>query len=256
MRFEALLSIARMRSEVRLREALIETLHDTEPALAAMAAWALGRMGDMEAVAPLRLALDSPYHSIRAHSARAMGAMGCKEMAPLIRERLVNESDKGLQMACASALGSLRDHEATDGLLTLLQDTTIEKARLELALTLSRLVGDEHHFVHPVCHMRNDLGTTVAQELIAFKHRLERRTKTSNGAGSCLADCTNAFAHHDRNEGITKLVQLVHSLPLNHFDATSWQILTACTTALESPNEQHLEYFYLALHILHAGSQQ
>ena len=82
-----------MRPEVRLREALIETLHDTELALAAMAAWALGCMGD--------------------------SAMGCKEMAPLIRMRMIDEPDKGLQMAYASALGSLRDPEGTDGLLTL-----------------------------------------------------------------------------------------------------------------------------------------
>lgn len=249
VRFEALISIARMPPDQRLRDALIETLNGTELALSAMAAWALGRMGDLEAVDPLRAALDSPYHSIRAHSARAMGALRAREMAPLIRERLADEGDKGLQMAYASALGNLRDHEATGLLLTLLRDTTNEKARLELALALSRLVGNEHHFIRLVRGARSDLGTTVAQELTAFKRKLER--SPADGESTLLTDCINAFARHERSKGITKLVALLRELPTDQLAPTGAQILAECITELATSGDQHLEYLYLALHVLH-----
>lgn len=254
VRFEALISIARMPPDLRLREALIETLNGTELALSAMAAWALGRMGDQEALPALRSALDSPYLSIRAHSARAIGALRAREVAPLIRERLAAESDKGLQMAYASALGNLHDQEATEILLTLLANTANDKARLELALALSRLVGHEHSYIQLVRGGREDLGTTVAQALTTFKRKVERTAKP-NGETEMLMDCINAFAHHDRATGIIQLTQVLRALAPDHFHPTSQQILDACTAALETYGEQHLEYLYLALHILQTDWQ-
>jgi len=255
VRFEALISIARMPPEPQLREALIETLNGTELALSAMAAWALGRMGDKEAVAPLLLALESPYLSIRAHAARAIGALRANEVAPVIRERLLHETDKGLQMAYASALGNLHDQEATALLLGLLHDTANDKARLELALALARLVGDENHFIRLVRGVRSDLGTTVAQELTNFKRKVERSTKMRGQELPLVVECLNAFAHHDQVAGITKLAQLLQELPPDHFDATNQQILRECAINLETFGEQHLEYLYLSLHILHVGWQ-
>lgn len=251
VRFEAIISIARMPPDSRLREALIETLNGTELALSAMAAWALGRMGDLEAVPALRAALDSPYHSIQAHSARAIGSLRAQELAPLIRERLAVETDKGVQMAYASALGNLHDREAAGLLLHLLEHTTNDKARLELALALARLVGHEHAFIHLVRGGRKDFGTTVAQELTHFKRKLERNGK-ANGEIAQLTDCMNRFARHERQDGITELVEVLHTLPADHLNQTSQQILDACVSALEVHGDQHLEYLYLALHILHA----
>ncbi|MEZ4674067.1 MAG: MFS transporter [Caldilineaceae bacterium] len=66
VRVEAIIAMARMPSEPRLIEALAEILHGTELALSTMAAWALGRMGNDDAIPTLVEALDSPYHSIRA----------------------------------------------------------------------------------------------------------------------------------------------------------------------------------------------
>lgn len=249
VRFEALISIARMPPDHRLREALIETLNGTELALSAMAAWALGRMGDQEALPALRSALDSPYLSIKAHSARAIGALRARELAPLIRERLAAEQDKGLQMAYASALGNLHDQEATGLLLGLLEHTANDKARLELALALSRLVGHEHSYIQLVRGGREDLGTTVAQALTTFKRKLERTTKP-NGEAVTLTNCINAFAHHDRAGGIRQVSQILRELEPEHFHPTSQQILSACAAALERYGEQHLEYLYLTLHIL------
>lgn len=254
VRFEALISIARMPPDRRLRDALIETLTGTELALSAMAAWALGRMGDVEALPALQDALDSPYLSIRAHSARAIGALRARELAPLLRERLTAENDKGLQMAYASALGNLHDQEATGLLLTLLANTGNDKARLELALALARLVGHEHSYIQLVRGGREDLGTTVAQALTNFKRKWERTAKPT-GESEILMECINAFARHNRAEGITQLIGVLRILPREHFHDTSQQILSACTDALELYGEQHLEYLYLVLHVLQTDWQ-
>ena len=219
-----------------------------------MAAWALGRMGDHEALPALRSALDSPYLSIRAHSARAIGALRVHDLAPLLRERLADENDKGLQMAYASALGNLHDQEATGLLLTLLENTANDKARLELALALARLVGREHSYIQLVRGGREDLGTTVAQVLTNFKRKLERTAKPT-GETETLMDCIQAFAHHDRVTGIMQLTQVLRALAPEHFHPTSQQILRACAAALETYGEQHLEYLYLALHILQTDWQ-
>jgi HEAT repeat protein/Na+/melibiose symporter-like transporter len=251
VRFEAIISIARMPPDPRLRDALIETLNGTELALSAMAAWALGRMGDLAAVPALQAALDSPYHSIQAHSARALGSLSARELAPLIRERLAVETDKGVQMAYASALGNLHDREAASLILNLLEQTTNDKARLELALALARLVGHEHSFIQLVRGGRKDFGTTVAQELTQFKRKVERNGK-ANGEMAELTACINRFARHERQEGITQLVELLRALSTDHLNPTSQQILAACTAALANAGDQHLEYLYLALHILHA----
>jgi HEAT repeat protein len=169
----------------------------------------------------------------------------------LIRERLALESDKGVQMAYASALGNLHDREAASLILNLLEQTTNDKARLELALALARLVGHEHSFIQLVRGGRKDFGTTVAQELTQFKRKLERNGK-ANGEMAELTACINRFARHERQEGITHLVELLRALPTEHLNPTSQQILAACTAALANAGDQHLEYLYLALHILHA----
>ncbi|NJN81621.1 MAG: HEAT repeat domain-containing protein [Caldilineaceae bacterium] len=119
----------------------------SELALTVVAAWALGRIGDEQALEPLRAALNADYRSVRAHSARALAGLGDQESAPLMLQRLLEEPDKGLQMAYASALGTLRKEDATVPILDLLETTTNSGARLELAISLGRIVGDEGYFV-------------------------------------------------------------------------------------------------------------
>ncbi|NOR84277.1 MAG: hypothetical protein GQ526_12375, partial [Ardenticatenales bacterium] len=84
VRFEALISAARGGPVPRLREALVEILRGPEPALSVVAAWALGRMGDQEAIEPLRAGLDSSYRSVRAHCARSLATLGDAEGVPLL----------------------------------------------------------------------------------------------------------------------------------------------------------------------------
>ena len=165
VRYEAEIAISRMRHDPRLTQAMVDMLEGTELALSAQAAWALGRMGDPAAIEPLRRAAENPYRSVRMQSIRALGWLGDTESIPMLLEELRGEADKGLQMAYASALGNLRATEATDDLLLLLETMDNPGARMELALALARLVGNDYLFTRLLRQMRSDPGTTAAQTL-------------------------------------------------------------------------------------------
>ena len=74
VRYEAIIAIARTRSDPALTGQLVETLIGEQHDLSLAAAWALGRLGRLEAVAPLRwaFAADAPA----AAPARSPGAGG------------------------------------------------------------------------------------------------------------------------------------------------------------------------------------
>lgn len=201
VRFEAIISISRMMPEPRLIQALERLLVGSELALTVVAAWALGRLGDPAAAPALRSALESEYRSIRAHSARALGALGDVSVAEELLVRLREEPDKGLQMAYASALGNLRHTPATAIVLGLLATTANEGARLELALTLARLLGDEHHFIALLRSVRNDPATGVAQAVTGYKRRLANVVRAGSEQMQLADRCAEAMARGDLVRG-------------------------------------------------------
>jgi HEAT repeat protein len=248
VRFEAIVSIARMPADVRLIDALVEILEGSELALTVVAAWALGRLGDPRAVETLRRSLDSTYRSVRAHSARALGALGDRDIAPLLLERLNAESDKGLQMAYASALGNLQCAEATPTLLDLLARTENKGARLELALTVARIVGDEHNFVTLLRQVRGDPGTATAQALSSYRRRQERKLSRSAIAG--LHGSEDALARGELDHGCRLLAEAILELPLESMGGARATILNECATQLAGSGAEHIEYVLLAIHTL------
>ncbi|MEP6985171.1 MAG: MFS transporter [Chloroflexota bacterium] len=126
VRFEAIISISHMDSDPRLVKALCEFVVGTELSLSVVAAWALGRIGDKDAIPALRHGLASQYRSIQAHSARALGTLLDDESAPVLLERLKTESDRGLRIAYSSALGNLRVSEAIPTLFEILAQTEMK----------------------------------------------------------------------------------------------------------------------------------
>ena len=248
VRFEAIVSIARMPADPRLIDALVEILEGSELALTVVAAWALGRLGDQRAVEPLRRALISSYRSVRAHTARALGALGDKEIAPLLLERLGEEEDKGLQMAYASALGNLQYVEATPRLLQLLAETENTGARLELALTLARIAGGEHNFVTLLRQVRSDPGTATSQAVSLYRKRNEKKLDKSVVAK--LLECEDALARAELEHGCRLLGQLIPELPLEHMESANATILTECGMQLAQSGAEHTEYILLAIHAL------
>jgi hypothetical protein len=240
-----------MPPEPSLIDALIEILHGSELALSVVAAWALGRIGDPHAYEPLREGLYSEYRSIQAHSARALGALGNTEIVPILLERLNAETDKGLQMAYASALGNLQAREATDKLLELLCETENEGARMELALTLARILGDEHHFIHLLRSVRADTGTAIAQEINGLKRKLSRDSNTPHPQIAVMCDeCADYFARSELESGITCLSKLIQALPLEEYNAPSRSVLRECAERMAQFGARHMEYVLLTLHTL------
>jgi MFS family permease len=253
VRFEAIISIARTRQDPRLTEALIDILNGTEVALSVQAAWALGRIGDPAATEALRQSLDSRYHSIQVHSIRALGTMGDHDSAPVFLERLVDESDKGLQMACASALGKLRFGPATGPILRFLKATRNEGARLELALSLARLIGDESHFTNLVRGSRSDLATTTAQAVTSLKKKIRRQQLDEPELPVLMDDGADELARGNLEQGVALVVRLIQSLPEDGFDENGWAILQDCSASLTEFKSERIEYLLLALHVMEIG---
>jgi HEAT repeat protein/Na+/melibiose symporter-like transporter len=260
VRMEAVVSIARMRPGERLIQAMVDILNGTELSLSAMAAWALGRMGDPAAIPYLRAALNSPYKSIRAQSIRALGALEDAEMGPVFLEQLRAEmepgGDKGLQMAYASSLGKLGMTEAVDDLLKLLRTFENRGARLEVALSVARLHGEEHYFVHLTRQMRTDPGTATALALEGIRKQFMKKTDWDEELVDLGARCSDALAHNDIDQGAALLGGLLARLPLDSvFDPVSAAILRECAARLIQYGSGRMEYLALALHTLHVGRQ-
>lgn len=253
VRYEAQIAISHMRRDPRLTRAMVKMLQGTELALSAQAAWALGRMGDRDAIEPLRRAIDNPFRSVRVQSIRALGWLNDTESAPLLLERLRSEDDKGLQMAYASALGNLGAIDATPDILLLMGSTGNPGARMELALALARLVGREHLFIRLLRPLRADPGTTAAQSLSNLKKRLKprRRKKTPHSETAALLDaCIEAFAAEKLQEGAALLSDLLHGLPGDDLEEHARLVLADCADALSGYDEEHPETLLLALHTL------
>jgi MFS family permease len=244
VRFEAIISIARMNSDPRLVKALCQILEGTELSTSVIAAWALGRMGDESALPVLREGMNSPYRSIQAHCIRSLGTLHDKASIPVLHERLKTETDKGLRIAYAAALGNLQAAEALPTMFEVLRTTENEGARMELALAVARIEGGEKHFIQLLRQMRQDKGTATAQAMMAWKR------KALNGADPETAEvastCINTFASDNMSEGAALLSQIIQRLPDE--PTPSHQILEECAERLNEFGAARHEYLILALH--------
>ena len=255
VRLEALISIARTRSEPRLTEALIKVFNGTELALSSMAAWALGRVGDERAVETLREGVNSPYRSIQAQSIRALGTLQDNASIPTFLEGLGTETDKGVQMAYASSLGKLGAQEAVPMLLPTLREFENDKARLELALALARLVGNDSLFVHLVRQYETDFGTIAFQTLNSAKKKFSQQNQGNEKLLELATKCAGALAREDMDTGVDLLIYLIENLPRNRYNLASLTILDNCAQALADFKAERVEYILLALYVINEGWQ-
>jgi HEAT repeat protein/Na+/melibiose symporter-like transporter len=249
VRFEAVVAIGRTRPDEQLIAALTEVLHSSDPALSVMAAWALGRMRDERAREPLLTALDSPYRSIRAHSARSLGALGDEAVIPLLLARLEAETDHGLRIAYASALGQLQATEAAGPLLRLLAVEEEEIVRLELALALARLVGEEHYFVQLARQIKGDAGTVLSQAVTAVGKKWPNGEETAVSAALTLSQ-------NNLVDGLALFSRFLSELPLEQLPETPGLILAECWARIREWGNGRLEYTLLALHLLASSLPQ
>ena len=250
VRHEAIVSIARLKPDERLFNALVEVLLGNEPDLSISAAWALGRLGDRRAIEPLREAFGSRYALIQARSARALATLGDYDIIPILFERFKTEPDDGLRIAYASALGSLHYKDAVPLLLPFLYTTRGKDPRMELVLALARMVGQADYFVILAREVRTDPGTPLGRAIAGL-----RRMKHPNGFSAafntnCTA-CIEAFEKGDLERGIRNLVKLINQLPLTEIQPLHASILSECALRMTEFGTARLEYCLLALHTLH-----
>lgn len=252
VRFEALVSIARMTPDQRLIDALADVLAGPEPALSTVAAWGLGRMGDPRAIESLRQsAVASPYRSVRAHCIRALGVLGDRESIPDLLQGLAAETDTGLKLAYSAALGRLQVTEATAPLLDLLHTSPSHNARQEMALDIARLVGDEGYFVQLWRQFREQPGTAAAQVLMDLKKRAEAFGPDHADLVAALDRAAAALARDELDEGMAPLVEALRLVPSHHLAGHEHLIVADCADHLEQDGATRLEYAALALHTLH-----
>jgi HEAT repeat protein/Na+/melibiose symporter-like transporter len=250
VRFEAIVSIARRGPDARLMAALIKVLEGGEPALSTVAAWALGRIGDERAIGPLREGLDARYRSVQAHCARSLGSLGDEEILPVLLQRLENETDTGLRMAYAAALGKLGAQEATKDVLSSLYATPDTESRGELALAVARIVGDEHHFIQLLRQTQADTGTAASQAIAGLKKTITEYQIDSCDLLVALDDCEDALARDDLERGVALISRVIRCLPVDEFAAAPSRILRECAARLDEFGADRIEYVLLALHTM------
>ncbi len=253
VRFEAIISIARMDPQPDLTEALIQVVNGTELALSGMATWALGRMGDKQAIPILRDGLDSDYKSIRAQSARALGTLGDVDIIPILLNRLQDEDDKGLTIAYASTLANLHATSAINSIFTVMLQVENNKARMELATSLTRMVDGEHHFVNLLRQVHSDAGTAIAQELMHFKNNLKKGEQVDDESLIYLKSATDAFEQDDFAAGTEALINLLQALPPTLYDEVATELLQGCLKGLRQSRFKNIENVVLALTILNVA---
>jgi MFS family permease len=253
VRFEAVVSMTRHGSDPRLIEALIEVLEGNEPSLSTVAAWGLGRMGDERAVEALRRGLDARYRSVQAHCMRSLGSLGDRTVIPLLVKRLATEEDVGLQMALASALGSLGATEAATRLLSLLGPAGSKDVRMEFALAVARLVGEEHSFIQLQRRVETDPGTALSQEVTRLTGRLGRAHQTSVEMELALDAAAEALAQEAVEEGIGLLCGALEMLPPEQPGGPCGLVVQDCVAQMGKHGTARLEYVVLALHGLECG---
>lgn len=254
VRHEAIIAASRIPPDPRLTAALIRVLEGKSPALSVIAAWALGRIGDPSAIGPLRAGLHSPYRSIQSHCARALATIGDQGIIPLLLKRLPVETDYGLRVAYASALGKLGATRGLDQVLHLLADADDESTRMELALAVTRMAGSEDSFIRLAREVREQPGTALAQALVARRGALNQWAIFRPELTPVLNDCVDALAREDLTSGIVGFQQLLSLLPLERMKQNTGTILRACAGGLAGSGVERIEYFLLALQVFHADS--
>jgi len=182
-----------------------------------------------------------------------LGTLGDETAVPELLRRLLKETDHGLRIAYASALGQLQAVEAIAPILQLLINEQDEPIRLELALALARMVGDEHGFVQLARQAQADAGTALAQTATALVRKWQKEESVSDEI-SLLNNFATEFSQGNFEQGYIDLSHFLQQLPNDLFDAPPMTILHACAVQLNQPEISRPEFALLALHLLSTAS--
>ena len=126
---------------------------------------------------------------------------------------------------------------------------------MELALSLARVVGDEHAFMQLYRHTRVDPGTALARFILTLQRKWRKRTGADEELSALLADCALKWGKGDLDEGARLLSRVTDLLPAAALTDPAEVVLQTSALRLADNGAARLEYVLLALHVLNAGWQ-
>jgi hypothetical protein len=258
VRYEAVIEIARSAPHPRLTEALVKVLEGDEPDLATTAAWALGRIEDKAGVPALIRALESTHRLIRTRSARALAMQRAREASPAILKLFHEEQDQSLALAYAAALGGVAGEEALPSLLDFLRRLESEKARLEVALSIATILGQDDRAVKLWRRMYADPGDALAGVIVGLRRRLPALVphlppgfKTLDHV---IERAARAFGSNDIARGTSELRVLAAAVDPDHLTPGAAVVLWEAITAMDEHGPKRMEYVTLCVHAMHVGT--
>ncbi|MCB0191305.1 MAG: MFS transporter, partial [Anaerolineae bacterium] len=230
VRYEAIHAIGRMPPEPELVEALLAALDEGKSELSFVITRSLGRLGDPQAIEPLRRLLFSGYHLLEANAARALAMLGDRDSVPHILEKFQAEPNRVLKIAYVSALGQLGVTEAVPDIFSLLRQTRNETYRAEIGLALARIAGEETYYMQHWPSLKGSPATATAQAVLALQ-----KTMTSarqERLAQQLDTCATGFAQGELVTGALDLYAIIEALLPLLPDEPSATVLAECATDL------------------------
>jgi hypothetical protein len=143
--------------------------------------------------------------------------------------------------------------QSVDELLGFMHTSRERASRMELALALARIVGEEHHFIQLVRSRGAELSITTSQTVTAAHKRMRASQKAGPELLALMEECARTLGREDFASGAEQVSRIIRLLPAGSYDRTSSAILDDCAERLDQFGANRVEYLLLALHTLRIG---
>ncbi|MFA7159276.1 MAG: MFS transporter [Kiritimatiellia bacterium] len=253
VRYEAIVSMARMPPDEKLIRALSAAVRSREPGLSEAAVWALGRIRDPRALPVLREMLTCEFALIRSQCARALAKLNDQEIVPVIEEAFAREKNDNISAGYAAALGRFRRSDLLPRILELLRRLSDEHLRGEAALSVARIIGGEHHFVGLWHASRSDFETACAEELIKIRQKISGRVPDADKYRQAVAAAARCFEQRNLPEGAAAVAGLLRLARPQSAAIPAGVVLAECEEMLAKHGGTRGDYILLALCAFHAA---
>jgi hypothetical protein len=139
-------------------------------------------------------------------------------------------------------------------LLSVLEHCPDWESQQTTALSIGRIIGDEHSFIQLLSQVGSpDPGTAIAQALLNLKKDLVELDEGENHLMEKLDETSETFARGELPEGVARLQELITVLPKGGFGEYCEVILQSCQDQMSQQGAQRLDVVVLALHTIQMG---
>jgi len=247
VRYEAVVSMARMPPDRKLINALAMAVRSREPGVSEAACWALGRLGDARGLPVLREMLQCEYALLRSQCARALAKLNDMESTPEIIRAFQQERNDNIRVGYAAALGRMRRKEALPDIVALLRGLADDRLRGDTALAVARIIGGEHHFVRLWKRGRADFETTCAEELLELEAKTAHSAAITDECRRIIGECARHFEQRNKAAGAENIRAMINLLPKDDIDPLIAGLLRECDEQLRAHGAERGDYIILAL---------